>query len=547
MDRLEEAGCAATSSPTSRRTARCRARTSSCCARSWTRTPKPVIASGGIPSLDDIAALRELVPHGLEGAIVGKALYAGAFTLAEALDVAGATDPADRTRGDSAGVPVGGRGFERTRHAGDDGSRRPERCSRRSAAFRARRARRQAEVVDACATRALLIPLVAERATRASAPHGLLVDKTQELSIVTVAGPDGRRVLPVFTSVEAMREWDAAARPIPVDGVRVALAAAGRGHRPHRASTRRSPTEFVIRRPAFWAIATGERGAVASRCGASRRSSSHEPVVRSRSAGIRRRSRPSCRASLMAWRPLEPARDSPAGPTPDRDPRPRGGPELDPLDASHCADAVCTRGTAGTRADPRHRCDALGRLGARHRRARGFARTAELLRRPACDAVLCSEPTRRPCCGQPRTVRLATAVRRDQVIVARSGCLARAPQLRMRAQTPPPDRGGSRGRDREHSRPAYPLVDRAGPLLAGPLPIGSGREASRNASCSERSPSRSERACMSLISGAPAVMRPARALMSLRASSRSSCCGVRVVGEADLDGGGAHAGARRRS
>jgi 1-(5-phosphoribosyl)-5-[(5-phosphoribosylamino)methylideneamino] imidazole-4-carboxamide isomerase/N-(5'phosphoribosyl)anthranilate isomerase len=54
-----------------------------------TRTPKPVIASGGISSLDDIAALRELVHLGVEGAIVGKALYAGAFTLTEALDVAG--------------------------------------------------------------------------------------------------------------------------------------------------------------------------------------------------------------------------------------------------------------------------------------------------------------------------------------------------------------------------------------------------------------------------------------------------------------------------
>ncbi|MBN9154463.1 MAG: bifunctional 1-(5-phosphoribosyl)-5-((5-phosphoribosylamino)methylideneamino)imidazole-4-carboxamide isomerase/phosphoribosylanthranilate isomerase PriA [Microbacterium sp.] len=52
------------------------------------RTPKPIVASGGISSLDDIAALRELVPVGVEGAIVGKALYAGAFTLAEALDVA---------------------------------------------------------------------------------------------------------------------------------------------------------------------------------------------------------------------------------------------------------------------------------------------------------------------------------------------------------------------------------------------------------------------------------------------------------------------------
>ena len=53
------------------------------------RTDRPVVASGGVSSLDDIAALRELVSCGVEGAIVGKALYAGAFTLPAALDVAG--------------------------------------------------------------------------------------------------------------------------------------------------------------------------------------------------------------------------------------------------------------------------------------------------------------------------------------------------------------------------------------------------------------------------------------------------------------------------
>lgn len=53
------------------------------------RTTAPVVASGGISSLADLAALRSLVPEGVEGAIVGKALYAGAFTLPEALDVAG--------------------------------------------------------------------------------------------------------------------------------------------------------------------------------------------------------------------------------------------------------------------------------------------------------------------------------------------------------------------------------------------------------------------------------------------------------------------------
>lgn len=50
-------------------------------------TNKPVIASGGVSSLDDLKKLKELVGIGVEGAIVGKALYAGAFTLEEALAV----------------------------------------------------------------------------------------------------------------------------------------------------------------------------------------------------------------------------------------------------------------------------------------------------------------------------------------------------------------------------------------------------------------------------------------------------------------------------
>jgi phosphoribosyl isomerase A len=52
------------------------------------RTSAPVVASGGVASLEDLAELRTLVPLGVEGAIVGKALYAGAFTLEEALKVA---------------------------------------------------------------------------------------------------------------------------------------------------------------------------------------------------------------------------------------------------------------------------------------------------------------------------------------------------------------------------------------------------------------------------------------------------------------------------
>lgn len=53
------------------------------------RTQKPVVASGGISSLQDIEDLTKLVPLGLEGAILGKSLYAGRFSLEQALEVAG--------------------------------------------------------------------------------------------------------------------------------------------------------------------------------------------------------------------------------------------------------------------------------------------------------------------------------------------------------------------------------------------------------------------------------------------------------------------------
>lgn len=49
-------------------------------------TDRPVVASGGVSSLDDLRAIATLVPEGVEGAIVGKALYAQAFTLEEALE-----------------------------------------------------------------------------------------------------------------------------------------------------------------------------------------------------------------------------------------------------------------------------------------------------------------------------------------------------------------------------------------------------------------------------------------------------------------------------
>jgi phosphoribosylformimino-5-aminoimidazole carboxamide ribotide isomerase/phosphoribosylanthranilate isomerase len=88
MDRLEAAGCCRYVVTDVTKDGTLKGPNLDLLRRVMDRTVRPVIASGGVATLDDIADLRELVPHGLEGAIVGKALYAKAFTLAEALDVA---------------------------------------------------------------------------------------------------------------------------------------------------------------------------------------------------------------------------------------------------------------------------------------------------------------------------------------------------------------------------------------------------------------------------------------------------------------------------
>lgn len=112
-------------------------------------------------------------------------------------------------------------------------------------------------VVDALRGIRLLVPLVAHAGDEGVTDAGLRVDKTQELSLVTVGGPDGRTVLPAFTSVTALAAWNPKARPIPVDARRAALAAAAEGTELVVIDPG-STTEFALRRPAVWALAQGE-------------------------------------------------------------------------------------------------------------------------------------------------------------------------------------------------------------------------------------------------------------------------------------------------
>lgn len=152
-------------------------------------------------------------------------------------------------------MPWEGRSFEPNANAGDDGSADPALLAS-LLRFRAGEGS-QVEVVEAFRSARVLVPLVAEKGDEGIGPTGLKVDKTQELSIVTVAAPDGRRVQPVFSSVDTMRRWDATARPIPVDAVRVALSASSEAT-DLIVLDPASDTEFVLRRPAVWAIAQSQ-------------------------------------------------------------------------------------------------------------------------------------------------------------------------------------------------------------------------------------------------------------------------------------------------
>ena len=153
---------------------------------------------------------------------------------------------------DSAGVPWEGRELEENRFADDDGSA-PEEFLTAMSGFRAGELG-QAAVVDVLRVSRLLVPLLAQLGESEIGANGLKVDKSAELSIVTVKSPDDQDALVVFTSVAAMQRWNPSARPVPTDAIRVCLAAAS------QLSTRvvvdpGSDTEFVIRRPAIARIA----------------------------------------------------------------------------------------------------------------------------------------------------------------------------------------------------------------------------------------------------------------------------------------------------
>jgi hypothetical protein len=112
----------------------------------------------------------------------------------------------------------------------------------------------EADVVRALATARVFVPIVAQLAEEEASAHGLAADKQADMALVTVQAPDGRRALPVFTSITALEAWHSGARPVAVYAARAALSAVAEKAELLVVDPGAELT-FVVRRPGMWALA----------------------------------------------------------------------------------------------------------------------------------------------------------------------------------------------------------------------------------------------------------------------------------------------------
>jgi hypothetical protein len=135
---------------------------------------------------------------------------------------------------------------------GDDGSADPELAD--LLLGHTMKATSLTRVVERLAKVRVLIPILASLDKEDFTEDGHKFDKEASAGVVALEAPDGRKALPVFTSVAAMARWRKDARPVPVDTVRAALSAVNEDWAllvvdPGSAHT------ALIPRPAVWAIA----------------------------------------------------------------------------------------------------------------------------------------------------------------------------------------------------------------------------------------------------------------------------------------------------
>lgn len=112
----------------------------------------------------------------------------------------------------------------------------------------------EAEVVASLATARVFVPIVAVLGEEAEGDHGLAADKQADMALVSLTAPDGRKALPVFTSVPALEHWHPEARPVAVYTPRAALSAVSEDAQLLVIDPGAEFT-FVVRRPAMWALA----------------------------------------------------------------------------------------------------------------------------------------------------------------------------------------------------------------------------------------------------------------------------------------------------
>jgi len=123
------------------------------------------------------------------------------------------------------------------------------------------------EVVRALDAERVLVPVLSQ-AEVVEELDGLEVDREASTGVVAVASPDGRQVLPVFSSVAAMAAWNPEARPVPVPGRQAAGSAVTEGWELLVVDPG-GPVAVQVPRTAVWALARGEewRPAVVARAG----------------------------------------------------------------------------------------------------------------------------------------------------------------------------------------------------------------------------------------------------------------------------------------
>ena len=112
-----------------------------------------------------------------------------------------------------------------------------------------------ADVVDRLQYARVLVPVLSEGEERFVGRHGVEQDQVASTGVVALQTADGRAALPIFTDVDAMRTWNAAARPIPAEGPRAALAAVTEGWSVMVLNP--AMEAVVIPRPAVWALGQG--------------------------------------------------------------------------------------------------------------------------------------------------------------------------------------------------------------------------------------------------------------------------------------------------